>query len=307
MMTLPKFATALPSNQFSKNRAFYLQYDGFYAVFCAALFAIMQSTNTPYLVNDWTAANWIIFPFACYFQILCSVFIHNASHANFPKAINRLVGEFCGLVVLTRFASWEIIHRRHHKYSDDRARDPHPVQRSYWKFTWATITNVERQLQQNFKDLFGDTPENTRFESRRALVSYATNLILIAAWYRLLGPLGFFGYFVPASIIGFLHLMHFNWTTHDATNAQQDYRPIDQDTGIYWLGNRIFFGIYNHGIHHRCTRIFNPANKREVARKLRVTAPVSSIESGIPAPAYAAASAPIPQSAHSGSNLTPMQ
>ncbi|WP_438030077.1 hypothetical protein [Sorangium sp. So ce233] len=32
-----------------------------------------------------------------------------------------------------------------------------------------------------------------------------------------LGPIGFFFLFVPASSVGFLHLMHFNWSTHNAS------------------------------------------------------------------------------------------
>ena len=45
-------------------------------------------------------------------------------------------GSFCTVsqgtvVVLTRFASWEVIHQRHHRFSDDLDKDPHPVVSSY--------------------------------------------------------------------------------------------------------------------------------------------------------------------------------
>ncbi|WP_437759989.1 hypothetical protein [Sorangium sp. So ce1389] len=42
------------------------------------------------------------------------------------------------------------------------------------------------------------------------------NRLLIACWYVFLGPIGFFFLFVPASIVGFLRLVHCNWSTHNA-------------------------------------------------------------------------------------------
>lgn len=285
-----KTLTTLPSNQLSRNKFFYVYYDTFWALVCAAVLVVFSFTGAPNLLPQWKPEYLAWLPLACYVQILCSVFIHNASHANFPKALNRIVGELCGLVVLTRFASWEIVHRRHHRYSDDREKDPHPVQRNYWKFAWAAITSVERQLQNNFQDLYGYSEENQTFEKRRALVSYTTNILLIAVWYQILGAGGFWGFFFPVSIIGFLHLMHFNWTTHDATNPSGHFKPVDQDKGILWVGNRIFFGIYNHDIHHRCPRIFNPVNKREVARKLRPIRDADGV--GVPVPAVPAYASP---------------
>ena len=42
-----------------------------------------------------------------------------------------------------------------------------------------------------------------------------------------LGPIGFFFFFVPASIIGVLHLAHFNWSTHNAFSPVQDFKPVN--------------------------------------------------------------------------------
>jgi stearoyl-CoA desaturase (delta-9 desaturase) len=81
---------------------------------------------------------------------------------------------------------------------------------SYWAFLVKTVIGVERQLQRIYFDLYGDTPENRRHERLRACVSYATNLLLIATWYAFLGKLAFLCFFVPATVVGFLHLAHFN-------------------------------------------------------------------------------------------------
>jgi len=74
------------------------------------------------------------------------------------KAVERLLGFF---------THGRIIHRRHHKYSDDPLKDPHPVtpeNAGYWRFFWHMIVNVESQLQQQFFELHGgDTPDSPLF------------------------------------------------------------------------------------------------------------------------------------------------
>jgi stearoyl-CoA desaturase (delta-9 desaturase) len=265
--------TSLPFTQLRRNRYFYLWYDGFYALVCASMLVAMGVTKFEGLVPRWDDRLWIALPFVVHAQILCSVFIHNCTHNNFPRAINRIVGELCGVVVLTRFASWEVIHQRHHRYSDDVERDPHPVVSSYWRFMINTIVNVERQLQRIYFDLYGDTPENRRYEQLRAYVSYATNILLVATWYFLLGPVGFFFLFVPASILGFLHLVHFNWSTHNAFSRTGDFKPVNLNHGYYWIGNLLWFGIYMHANHHKRAGMFNPAR---LEPSLPVTRPESS-------------------------------
>lgn len=275
MSAIAAALTMQPSVRFRHHRAFYVLYDGFYLLLCSALVALMLATGWQGLVTEFHWWYVLLLPLVTHAQILCSVFIHNCSHGNFPKPINRLIGELCGLVVLTRYASWEIIHRRHHKYSDDPERDPHPVTpeaAGYWAFTWRTIVNVETQLQRQFFELHGDTPENRAFERRRAWTSYMTNVVLIACWYLFLGPIGFFVLFVPASVIGFLHLNHFNWSTHNAAKPQEGFHPVNLDQGFFWLGNRIWFGIYYHGYHHQQANLFNPmhfeAHQRAKAARL---------------------------------------
>jgi fatty acid desaturase len=278
--------TAQPSVRFRQRRAFYVLYDGTYLVLTSLVLVAMLAAGWPGIVREFHWWYWLVLPLAVQAQILCSVFIHNCSHGNFPKPINRLIGELCGIVVLTRYASWEIIHRRHHKYSDDPERDPHPITpdaSGYWPFLWKMIVNVETQLQRQFFELHGgDTPENRAFEKRRAYTSYATNIVLIACWYVLLGPIGFGFFFVPASIIGFLHLAHFNWSTHNALDKDPNrtFYPVNLDRGYFWIGNRIWFGIYYHGYHHKQANLFNPmryeAHQQARAARLERGAPNKS-------------------------------
>lgn len=258
MTAIVSTLTSLPFTQLRRNRHFYLYYDGFYAVLSISLLLGMHLGGHAPLIQQWDSRFWLLLPLVCHAQILCSVWVHNATHNNFPRLLNRLIGELCGVVVLTRFASWEVIHQRHHRYSDDLDKDPHPVVPSYWTFLVKTIVGVERQLQSIYFELYGDTAENRRYEQIRAYVSYGTNLLVIACWYTFLGPLGFFFFFVPASLLGFLHLVHFNWSTHNAFSPDHDFKPVNLNHGYYWIGNILWHGIYMHANHHKRAGMFNP-------------------------------------------------
>lgn len=255
--------TKYPINHFMRNRWFYPVYDATWLVLLASLIALMLSTGYQGLVPSFAAFSWkhlLTFPLLVYLLILSNVFAHNAAHRNFPKPINRLVGEMVGALVLTRYASWEVIHLRHHKYSDDPERDPHDCRPGFWmNFLPYFVLNVERQLKQHFYDYHGGpTPENVAFEKRRAVLSFVTGVALIFTFYLALGAFLFLLLFVPAQIVTIVHLAHFNWATHNGFSSERDYHPINIDRGLYWLGNRLLFGIYYHGNHHRTVKAFNP-------------------------------------------------
>lgn len=250
--------TSLPFTQLKRSRLFYVWYDLFYAVVCVALLLEMRMTGFRGLTSVWDPRLFFLLPIVCQAQILCSVYIHTATHHSFPRILNRIIGELCGLVVISRFASWEIIHRRHHRFSDDVEKDPHPVEPSYWRYVIHTIVGVERQLQQIFFELHGETPANQAYERRRAYLSYATSVLLILTWLEFLGAPAFLMLFFPASIIGVLHLVHFNWATHDGASHSRNYRPINLNRGFFWIGNLLWHGIYMHKNHHRKPGVFNP-------------------------------------------------
>ena len=253
--------TAHPISQFRKNPRFYLMYDGFWFLCCALVLLTFWLTGFQPLITS--PAWWFapIFPVVLFGLIWAHLLIHNATHGNLPKPINRIMGELLGLMVVVRFASWDIIHMRHHKYSDDRAKDPHPNFPSFWKTVIHTIINVEKQLFQQYYDIWGDTPENQSRERRRAWVSYGTNIVLLATWAWVLGPAFFVLVFIPCNALAGLFVIHFNWSTHNGEAARtfEEMGPTNLTGAFYRVGNKLFSGIYAHQLHHDRPTLFNPA------------------------------------------------
>lgn len=275
-----------PSVQYRKNPWFYFQYDGLWLAAIVTSVAAMWFTGWQGLFPGWS--NWYLLalPVTIYLHILANVCIHNACHVNFPRRINRVVGEILGVLVMTRFASWEILHVRHHKYSDDVDKDPHPIIPNFWLFLIRIMfVNLERQLQNIRYDQYGDTPTQHRVELGRAILSFGTMMILFVAWMLFLGPWVFFFIFMPTQAVGWIHVTHFNWVTHNAHDPGGDYKPINIDTGVYWLGNRLLFGLYMHGNHHKRANLFNPLKMEQVlaAKKAAKAAEAPAAEPAQPA------------------------
>lgn len=273
MTALTATLGTLPYNQFRRNRHFYLWYDGTWAVIILAAIAAMVATGWSGVAPEWNPWIMVALPVLTYMQITAHLFVHNATHKSWPKSINRLVGEICGAFIVTRFASWEVVHQRHHTYSDDLEKDPHPVvSNNFWKFTLNQVVNVESMLQQAYYDTHGDTPSSRRYERVRAIVSFVVAMMLVYAWFLFWGPAMFFAVFLPAVVLGGLHVSHFNWCTHNGFSKDQDFHPVNLDHGLYWLGNRVFFGIYYHANHHHRPALFNPMKMKN---SLPVEAPKS--------------------------------
>lgn len=259
--TVADSLTSHPIRQFKRSRRFYAVYDGLYLIASTLLIIAMLATGRHGVMNG-PAWFWVpVFGAMLYGCIWAHLVIHNCTHGSLPKAINRLVGEVLGVLVVVRFASWDIIHMRHHRYSDDRTKDPHPNFMCFWKTAHNTVMSVERQLFQEYFDTWGETAENRARERRRAYVSYGANVLVVAAWALLLGPWFFVLVFAPANLIAGLFVIHFNWSTHNGERGQTDeeFRPVNLNHGYYWLGNKLFAGIYMHANHHTRPALFNPS------------------------------------------------
>ncbi len=268
MQAIASSLTSLPFVQFRRYRWFYVAYDAVYLLLALAFLVTLRAIGYVPAVTEFAWWQLALLPAATYALIMAHVFIHNASHGNCgPKPLNRLVGEICGVIVLTKFASWEIVHRRHHRHSDDPASDPHAAHRHYWRFVLDTVINVERQLQRQYFEIHGDTPASRRYERMRSLFSFFSGTVLVVCWYALLGAPLFFTLYLPAFLFAALFVVFFNWAGHNAHTESGKIEPVNLDTGIFWILNRIFFGIFYHGNHHKMAMLFNPMKMPQRVRE----------------------------------------
>jgi stearoyl-CoA desaturase (delta-9 desaturase) len=264
--------TSLPYAQFKRDPHFYVKHDTVFLVGSLLGIAALHYSGYQPPAREFAWWHLLLLPGVLYGSIMAHVFVHCASHqawgrGTWGKVVNRIAGEICGAWVLTKFASWEIVHRRHHRYSDDAARDPHPAERGYWRYALNTLINVEKQLQQEYFDVHGDTPERRRYEKFRSFYSFVSGVCLALFWLALFGLLLFVELVLPSWILAGLFVIHFNWVGHNAHRKDKPIAPADLDDGWFWLGNRIFFGIYFHGSHHRMAMFFNPMNVPPVSAR----------------------------------------
>jgi fatty-acid desaturase len=255
--------TSLPYAQFKRDPHYYVKHDTIFLVGAVGLVLGLHFSGYQPPATEFAWWHLGLLPISIYVMIMAHVFVHCASHGAWGtttsgKVLNRIMGELCGALVLTKFASWEIVHRRHHRYSDDPERDPHPAERGYWSFALNTLIKVEKQLQQEYFDVHGDTPERRRYERFRSVYSFISGAALAGAFLAVLGLPLFVELYLPSAIFAGLFVIHFNWSGHNAHTKDGVIAPTNLDTGWFWIGNRIFFGIYFHGNHHRMAMVFNP-------------------------------------------------
>ena len=233
---------------------FYVRYElGYLALMWTAILGLWLGGWRG--VGDPGVYAWALAPLAVYLHVLANVVVHNCCHQNLPRKINRPVAELLGVLVLVRYAAWEILHRRHHRYPDDPERDPHPCQPSFLRFLFVTMfVNLERQLHAIRVELHG----LWRGEKLRTILTLTTDVSTTLAWAVVLGWPVFLMIFLPAQVLGWIVVAHFNWVTHNGPDKNRQYAPRDLDSGPYWLANRMLFGLYMHARHHRRAGVFNP-------------------------------------------------
>lgn len=197
-------------------------------------------------------------PVAILLTFPLTALLHSASHGSLrPKWLNRPVGELVGLMQLSGFAQWKIVHVVHHKHADDPDLDPHPPQfKSYWEFTKGMRESAIKAYAKFYLKTFGDNNESGAELKRFGMMAKLDQSARVLLWYLVLGPQLFTFLFLASIVFKMFHYAWFNYITHRPTGNEIEVKNLDSN--LYYIINRIAFGLYYHKNHHLYPLLFNP-------------------------------------------------
>ena len=177
-----------------------------------------------------------------------------------PRWLNRPLGEFIGLVQLTGFPDWTILHVFHHQHPDDAKLDPHPpLQKNYWEFAFGMRAHIGNCFMRHYFKYFGESPLSIKRVGYFLKAAKFNMLMKVCFWYFVFGPQNFTFFFTTSILLKMLHYAWFNYATHKI-DKNGDYMIKNLDHSFYRLINLIASGLYYHGNHHTNPHFHNPKN-----------------------------------------------
>lgn len=210
-----------------------------------------------------------LIPLGIYVGGVSAVFIHNATHNSFPWVwLNELCGHLSGLHQLWGFTGWKLIHLVHHLYSDNVDMDPHPPKNlTFWQFARIMFINSSKKISERYREHWGVNRTTQRLQKWVLIVFPVMAAVNLLFWYLLLGPAGFLFFYIPSYIANHLLFVDVNYTAHPKDPVTGESKPANLNHTLYYkIANRMWFGIYFHGNHHRRPQLFNPRYMQAIQR-----------------------------------------
>jgi fatty-acid desaturase len=171
-----------------------------------------------------------------------------------------------GVVQLSGFPEWKIIHVIHHSNPDHPELDPHPpLLMTYWQFAKGMRDSIARVFVTYYFKCFGKEEAAMKGIKRFGLASRLNMFMKVTMWYLLLGPQLFTFLFLSSVAFKMLHFAWFNYATHRPTNDKFEIKNLDHR--LYTVINWISFGLYYHDNHHTNPSLFNPKKMPPVKEK----------------------------------------
>tara|TARA_B110001454_G_scaffold171291_1_gene162033 strand:+ start:65175 stop:66068 length:894 start_codon:yes stop_codon:yes gene_type:complete len=209
--------------------------------------------------SDFDPIYLLAVPVAIVVTFPLTAFLHNASHGSFsPKWLNRPVGEIVGVMQLSGFAQWKIVHVIHHVYSDDPQLDPHPpLNKSYWEFTKGMRDAVINAYVKYFFKTHGQNDQSLAAIKQFGQAAKLDQCARVLFWLLLLGPQLFTFLFLSSIVFKMFHYAWFNYSTHRPMQNSAEIQNLNTQL-FYRFVNAIAFGLYFHKNHHLAPSLFDP-------------------------------------------------
>jgi fatty acid desaturase len=230
------------------------------ACVCALLYSLRDADFYRFDFAWWQPLVYL--PLGIYFGGLSAVFIHNATHNSFPnRFLNELGGQIAGVHQLWGFLGWKIIHLIHHNYSDKGEMDPHPPKGlSFGRFLAIMFLRSSRTVTQRYREHWGSGFITQALHLGVLVTFLGMSIAYLAFWFLLLGPEAFVLGYIPSLAFNHWFFAHINYYCHPLDDATDETAAANLNHNWYYhLANRLWFGIYYHGNHHRKPNLFNPS------------------------------------------------
>lgn len=250
------------------------------------LVAVLSTTKIQYVIasfiyaalvsffrTDFQAIYLLALPVAILMTFPLTAFLHNASHGSFnPKWLNRPVGEIVGVMQLSGFIQWKIVHVVHHMHSDDPQLDPHPpLNKGYWEFTKGMRESAINAYVKFFMKMHGKGEAAMDALKKFSLAAKLDQSSRVLLWLILLGPQIFTFLFLSSIVFKMFHYAWFNYSTHRPAAGSTEIQNLNNR--FYRFVNTIGFGLYYHKNHHLAPLLFDPRTmKKAPAKEERVAA-----------------------------------
>jgi fatty acid desaturase len=218
----------------------------------------LYATAVSIFRSDFEPIHLLALPVAVITTFPLTAFLHNASHGSFsPKWLNRPVGEIVGVMQLSGFTQWKIVHVIHHMHSDDPLLDPHPpLHKGYWEFTRGMREAAINAYVKFFFKTHDQGPESIRALKQFANAAKLDQSARVLFWLLILGPQLFTFLFLSSITFKMFHYAWFNYSTHRPIKDGAETQNLN--VRLYRFINAIAFGLYYHRNHHLAPTLFDP-------------------------------------------------
>lgn len=223
--------------------------------------------------SDFGFQRWhLVLPlFAVPFGWWVSSVMHNTGHGNFPRGVNRVLGEFAGAWLGYGLTNFTLIHSLHHAYADHEHDPVSPRGHGFVAFLLSPMGIATQRARRWLRERHGHKPAY-EWTARAEWVLFQVNVVLRGAlWLTLFGPSGFVFFYVVSLCSNVAILAHINFACH-RDHPDGSVEVVDLEHGLYYrLANAVTAGGYFHRSHHAAPGLLDP-------RTRRVTTPMFTVE-----------------------------
>ncbi len=220
---------------------------------------LLRGPPSAFAFHPWhLALSMLAIPFGWW----VSSVMHNTGHGNFPRGVNRVLGEFAGAWLGYGLTNFTLIHSLHHAYADHEHDPVSPRGHGFVGFLLSPMGIATKRARRWLRERHEGKPAY-EWTARGEWLFFQVNLALRVAWWLVLfGPSVFVCFYVVSICSNVTMLAHINFACH-RDHPDGSVEVVDLDEGLYYrLANAVTRGGYFHRSHHASPSVLDPRTRR---------------------------------------------